>query len=451
VPAPNFDVIASLAKRRGFVFQSSEIYGGMAGFWDWGPLGVELKNNVKASWWRHMVTLRDDVVGIDASIIMNPRVWEASGHVAGFSDPMVDCRSCKNRFRSDELKGEPSEIACPNCGNRGTLTEPRQFNLMFATHVGPVADSASVAYLRPETAQAMFVQFDNVATSMRRKLPFGIAQQGRSFRNEITPGNFIFRLREFEQMEMEFFVHPRDEDEWFARWVEERHRWWTDVLGISPERLRLRPHEADELSHYSKQTTDIEYEFPIGWSELEGVADRTDFDLKAHTAGSGKKLEIFDEATGDHVVPYVIEPAMGVDRAVLTVLVDGYAEEQLAKESRVVLRIRPELAPVKAAVLPLLRNRPELVERARRLTTDLKQVVAAMYDDTASIGKLYRRQDEIGTPFCVTVDVESLDDGAATIRERDSMTQERVSLELIPQRIADLVAGRSPWEGVRRE
>jgi glycyl-tRNA synthetase len=450
VPAPNFDVIVSLAKRRGFVFPSSEIYGGMAGFWDWGPLGVELKNNVKAAWWRHMVTLRDDVVGIDAAIIMNPRVWEASGHVAGFSDPMVDCRNCKLRFRADDLKGPPSEIPCPNCGMRGSLTEPRQFNLMFSTHVGPVEDSASVAYLRPETAQAQFVQFDNVVTSMRRKLPFGIAQQGRSFRNEITPGNFIFRLREFEQMEMEFFVHPRDEDAWFTYWVDARHRWWTDIMGISGDRLRLRPHDADELSHYSKQTTDIEYEFPIGWSELEGVADRTDYDLKAHAA-SGKKLEVFDEVAGEHLVPFVIEPAMGVERAVLTALVDGYAEEQLAKETRIVLRIRPELAPVKAAVLPLLRNRPELVERARRLTADLKPLVAAMYDDTASIGKLYRRQDEIGTPFCVTVDPESLDDGAATIRERDSMTQERVALDVIPQRVADLVAGAAIWEGLPRE
>ena len=451
VPAPNFDVVASLAKRRGFVFPSSEIYGGMAGFWDYGPLGVELKNNVKAAWWRHMVQLRDDVVGIDAAIIMNPRVWEASGHVAGFSDPMVDCRSCQNRFREDDLKGPPSEIACPNCGNRGSLTEARQFNLMFATTVGPVADSSSVAYLRPETAQAMFVQFDNVATTTRRKLPFGIAQMGRSFRNEITPGNFIFRLREFEQMEMEFFVHPRDEDEWFSYWVDARYRWWTDVLRIDGARLRLRPHAADELSHYSKQTTDIEYEYPIGWSELEGVADRTDFDLKAHAAGSGKRLAIFDEESGDHLVPYVIEPAMGVDRAVLTVLVDGYEEEQLAKESRVVLRIAPALAPIKAAVLPLLRNRPELVERARRLTADLKALMPAAYDDTASIGKLYRRQDEIGTPYCITVDPESLDDGAATIRDRDSMTQERVSLDLIPQRISDLVAGRSAWEGVPRE
>ncbi|MEO6294232.1 MAG: glycine--tRNA ligase [Candidatus Limnocylindria bacterium] len=450
MPAPNFDVIVSLAKRRGFVFPSSEIYGGMAGFWDWGPLGVELKNNVKAAWWRHMVQMRDDVVGLDAAIIMNPRVWEASGHVAGFSDPMVDCRNCKLRFREDDLKGKPSEIACPSCGTRGSLTDARQFNLMFATHVGPVVESASVAYLRPETAQAMFVQFENVATSMRRKLPFGIAQMGRSFRNEITPGNFIFRLREFEQMEMEFFVHPRDEDEWFAHWVDVRHRWWTDVLGVDGGRLRLRPHEADELSHYSKQTTDIEYQFPIGWSELEGVADRTDFDLRAHAEGSGKKLEVFDEASGEHLVPYVIEPAMGVERAVLAVLVDGYEEEQLAKEKRVVLRLRPELAPVKSAVLPLLRNRPELVERARRLTSDLKQLVTAMYDDTASIGKLYRRQDEIGTPFCVTVDPESLNDGAATIRERDSMTQERISLELIPQRISDLVAGRTVWEGIPR-
>ena len=451
MPAPNFDVIVSLAKRRGFVFPSSEIYGGMAGFWDWGPLGVELKNNVRAAWWRHMVQLRDDVVGLDAAIIMNPRVWEASGHVAGFSDPMVDCRNCKLRFREDDLKGAPSEIACPNCGQRGSLTAPRQFNLMFGTHVGPVADSASLAYLRPETAQAMFVQFENVATSMRRKLPFGIAQMGRSFRNEITPGNFIFRLREFEQMEMEFFVQPRDEDRWFEHWVDARHRWWTDVIGIAPERLRLRPHDPDELSHYSKQTTDIEYQFPIGWSELEGVADRTDFDLRAHAAGSGRKLEVFDEAAGEQVVPYVIEPAMGVERCVLTVLVDGYEEQQLAKEKRVVLHLRPELAPVKAAVLPLLRNRPELVDRARRLTADVKALVPAMYDDTASIGKLYRRQDEIGTPFCVTVDVESLDDGAATIRERDSMTQERVSLDLVPRRIADLVAGSTAWEGVPRE
>jgi glycyl-tRNA synthetase len=450
VPATNMDVIVSLAKRRGFVFPSSDIYGGMAGFWDYGPLGVELKNNIKAAWWREMITLRDDVVGIDAAIVMNPRVWEVSGHVAGFSDPMVDCRNCKLRFRADDLKGAPSEIACPNCGQRGTLTEARQFNLMFRTSVGPVEESASVAYLRPETAQGIFVNFDNVATSMRRKLPFGIGQIGKSFRNEITPGNFIFRDREFEQMEMEFFVHPRDEDRWFAYWVTERMRWWTDVAGIAAERLRLRPHDPDELSHYSRQTTDIEYLFPMGWSELEGVADRTDYDLSAHTRGSGKALAIFDEAAGEHVTPYVIEPAMGVDRALLTVLIDAYEEEQLAKEKRTVLHLKPALAPVKAAVLPLLRNRPELVETARRLAADLKRSVPAMYDDTASIGKLYRRQDEIGTPFCVTVDVDSLTDGAATIRERDSMTQERVRLSDIPQRVADLVAGRAAWEGTPR-
>jgi len=442
------DLIVSLAKRRGFVFPSSEIYGGMAGFWDYGPLGVELKRNIEAAWWRQMVTLRDDVVGLDAAIIMNPRVWEVSGHVAGFSDPMVDCRNCKLRFRADDLKGPPSEIACPNCGSRGTLTEPRQFNLMFRTHVGPMEESASVAYLRPETAQAMFVQFDNVATTQRRKLPFGIAQIGRSFRNEITPGNFIFRDREFTQMEMEFFIRPAEEDRWFAYWVDARLRWWKDVIGIGAERLRLRPHEADELSHYSKQTTDIEYAFPMGWSELEGIADRTDYDLSAHAAGSGKRLAIFDEGSSEHVVPYVIEPAMGVERAFLTALIDGYDEEQLDREKRVVLHLAPALAPIKVAVLPLLRNRPELVERARALTTELKPLVAAAYDDTASIGKLYRRQDEIGTPYCVTVDVDSLEDGAATIRERDSMTQERVALGLIPQRIAELIAGRATWEGV---
>ena len=445
------DVIVSLAKRRGFVFPSSEIYGGMGGFWDYGPLGVELKNNVKAAWWRAMVQRRDDIVGLDAAIVMNPRVWEVSGHVGGFSDPMVDCRNCKFRFRADDLKGSPSEIACPNCGQRGTLTEARQFNLMFKTHVGPMEESASVAYLRPETAQGIFVNFDNVATTTRHKLPFGIAQIGKSFRNEITPGNFIFRDREFEQMEMEFFVHPSDEERWFAYWVDERLRWWTDEMGIAAERLRLRPHDPDELSHYSKQTTDVEYDFPMGWSELEGIADRTDYDLRAHSAGSGKSLAIFDEAGGEHVTPFVIEPAMGVDRAVLTVLLDGYEEEQLAKEKRTVLRIRPSLAPIKVAVLPLLRNRPELVERARALTADLKARLPATYDDTASIGKLYRRQDEIGTPFCVTVDVDSLEDGAATIRERDSMTQERVGLAAIPDRLAGLIAGTTAWEGVPRQ
>ena len=447
MPAQNMELIVSLAKRRGFVFPGSEIYGGMGGFWDYGPLGVELKNNVKAAWWRQMVQLRDDIVGLDAAIIMNPRVWEVSGHVAGFSDPMVDCRNCKLRFRADDLKGPPSEIACPNCGNRGTLTEARQFNLMFSTHVGPVEESASVAYLRPETAQGIFVNFANVATTARKKLPFGIAQIGKSFRNEITPGNFIFRDREFEQMEMEFFVHPSQEDEWFAYWVAERLRWWTDAIGIAADRLRLRPHEPDELSHYSRQTTDIEYAFPMGWSELEGVADRTDYDLKAHAAGSGKSLSLFDEATGEHVTPYVIEPAMGVDRAVLTVLLDAYEEQQVEGEKRVVLHLRPSLAPIKVAVMPLLRNRPELVELGQRLAADLKARMAATYDDTASIGKLYRRQDEIGTPFCVTVDVDTLADGAATIRERDSMTQERVALNEVSGRLSRLISGDEAWSG----
>jgi glycyl-tRNA synthetase len=451
VPAPNMEVIVSLAKRRGLVFPSSEIYGGMAGFWDYGPLGVELKNNVKTAWWREMVQRRDDIVGLDAAIIMNPRVWEVSGHVGGFSDPMVDCRNCKFRFRAEDLKGPPAEIACPNCGQRGTLTEARQFNLMFKTSVGPVEDTASVAYLRPETAQGIFVNFANVAGTTRQKLPFGIAQIGKSFRNEITPGNFIFRDREFEQAEMEYFVHPSEEDRWFAYWVDERLRWWTDVVGIAPQRLRLRPHEADELSHYSRQTTDVEYAFPMGWSELEGIADRTDYDLSAHSRGSGKALTIFDEASGDHITPRVVEPAMGVDRAVLTVLLDSYTEEQVGAEKRVVLGMKPALAPVKAAVLPLLRNRPELVDRGRALATELKRLVPAVYDDTASIGKLYRRQDEIGTPFCVTLDVETLTDGAATIRDRDSMTQERVNLSLVPERIADLVSGRAPWSGVLRE
>ena len=430
VPAPNFDVVASLAKRRGFVFPSSEIYGGMAGFWDYGPLGVELKNNVKAAWWRHMVQLRDDVVGIDAAIIMNPRVWEASGHVAGFSDPMVDCRSCQNRFREDDLKGPPSEIACPNCGNRGSLTEARQFNLMFATTVGPVADSSSVvAYLRPETAQAMFVQFDNVATTTRRKLPFGIAQMGRSFRNEITPGNFIFRLREFEQMEMEFFVPPGEADDWYEQWMRTRFDWYTRY-GIRAGKLRLRPHEADELSHYSSATSDVEYEFPIGWSELEGIANRGDFDLTQHANASGEKLEYFDQQTKDRYVPHVIEPAAGVGRSVLAFLCDAYEEETVAEtgETRTVLRLHPALAPVKVAVLPLVKKdgQPEV---AREIVAALRGRMTVEYDEGGSIGKRYRRQDEIGTPYGVTVDHQTLEDRTVTVRDRDSLAQERLPID----------------------
>ena len=449
MPAPNMDVVVSLAKRRGFVFPSSEIYGGMGGFWDYGPLGVELKNNVKAAWWRAMVQRRDDIVGLDAAIVMNPRVWEVSGHVGGFSDPMVDCSNCKLRFRADDLKGPPRRSPARTAASAARSPRPAvQHDVQDARRADGGERQRGLP--APETAQGMFVNFKNVATTARRKLPFGIAQIGKSFRNEITPGNFIFRAREFEQMEMEFFVHPSEEERWFAYWVEERLRWWTDEMGIAAERLRLRPHDPDELSHYSRQTTDVEYDFPMGWSELEGVADRFDYDLRAHAAGSGKALAIFDEASGEHVTPFVIEPAMGVDRAVLTVLLDGYTEQQLEKEKRTVLRIRPSLAPIKVAVLPLLRNRPELVERARALTADLKARLAATYDDTASIGKLYRRQDEIGTPFCVTVDVDTLDDGAATIRERDSMTQERVALAAIPDRLAALIAGTTAWEGVPR-
>jgi glycyl-tRNA synthetase len=423
---------------------------------------VELKENVRRQWWRAMVQQRDDIVGLDSAVILAREVWAASGHLDAFVDPLTECQSCHKRFRADHLEeaweakhGSPpsslQELNCPNCGNKGTFTEPKMFNGLMKTYLGPTESAEGLHYLRPETAQGIFVNYNNVATAARKKPPFGIAQIGKSFRNEITPGNFIFRDRELEQMEMEYFVQPSDEDRWFAYWVQERLRWWTDELGVGAERLRLRPHDPDELSHYSKQTTDIEYDFPMGWSELEGIADRTDYDLRAHAAGSGKGLTIFDEASGEHVLPYVIEPAMGVDRALLAVLLDSYEEEQLAKEKRVVLHLRSALAPVKAAVLPLLRNRPELVERARALTADLKRRMAATYDDTASIGKLYRRQDEIGTPFCITVDVDSLDDGAATIRERDSMTQERVALASIPDRLASLLDGSGRWTGVPRE
>jgi glycyl-tRNA synthetase len=470
VAADKIDTIVSLSKRRGFVFPCSEIYGGQRAAWDYGPLGVELKENIKRQWWKAMVQQRDDMVGLDSSVILPRQVWEASGHVDTFNDPLTECQSCHKRFRADHLQEEIAEkkaksdgqsvnpddvdlktVPCPNCGTRGAWTEPRQFSGLLKTYLGVVEDESGLHYLRPETAQGIFINFANVVTSSRMKPPFGIAQIGKSFRNEITPGNFIFRDREFEQMEMEFFVHPSEEERWFAYWVAERLRWCTDEMGIAADRLRLRPHDPDELSHYSRQTTDVEYAFPMGWSELEGVADRTDYDLRAHAAGSGKALAIFDEASGEHVTPFVIEPAMGVDRAVLTVLLDGYTEEQLEKERRTVLRIRPSLAPIKVAVLPLLRNRPELVERARALTADLKASLAATYDDTASIGKLYRRQDEIGTPFCVTVDVDSLDDGAATIRERDSMTQERVGIAAIPDRLAGLIAGTTAWEGVPRQ
>ena len=423
----DMETIVSLCKRRGFVFQSSEIYEGFSSCWDYGPLGVELKNNLKAAWWKSVVQMREDMVGLDGSILMHPRVWEASGHVEHFHDPMVDCRACKKRFKADDL--DPEE-ECPVTGGKHDLTEARQFNMMFKTHVGVVVDEATVAYLRPETAQAIFVNFNNVVTTTRKKLPFGIAQIGKAFRNEITPGNFIFRTREFEQMEIEYFVEPGTDEEWHQRWIEDRKQWYLD-LGIRPENLRLREHGKDELAHYAHRCVDIEYNFPMGWSELEGIANRRDYDLKQHSAFSGKKLSWFNPQTNEHVVPYVIEPSGGVDRAVLAFLVDAYHEEVVRDRQRVVLRLHKDLAPIKVAVLPLLRNRPEIVEMARQIADDLRPHMMCMYDDTAAIGKLYRRQDEIGTLYCVTVDVDSLTDRQVTIRERDSMEQVRVAADQV--------------------
>ena len=419
--AVDMDDIVSLCKRRGFIFQSSEIYGGIGGSWDYGPFGVELKRNIKNVWWRDIVHRRDDMVGLDAAILMHPRVWEASGHIESFTDPLVDCKSCKRRFRSDQVQDD----ICPECG--GELTEPRLFNLMLKTFLGPVEDDASLTYLRPETAQGMFVNFANILEVSRKKLPFGMAQIGKAFRNEITPRNFTFRTREFEQMEIEFFVKPGTDDEWHQRWVQERFDWYLSY-GMRRERLRLRQHEGEELAHYAKATHDIEYLFPFGWAELEGISNRTDFDLRQHSAQSGRELSYFDEETNTHLVPYIIEPSGGIDRAALAFLVDAYDEERVLKRKRVVLRFHPELAPVKAAVFPLLRNRPELVALAKDIASQLRMHMMTIYDDTASIGRLYRRQDEIGTPFCITVDVESLDDHAVTVRDRDSMEQTRVPI-----------------------
>src|SRR5690554_5317660 len=412
--------IVSLAKRRGFIFQSSEIYGGLNSCWDYGPLGVELKNNVKRAWWRRMVQERDDMVGQDASILMHPRVWEASGHLEGFTDPLVDCMACKQRFRADHL----TTRVCPECG--GELTAPRNFNLMFKTYMGPVEENAAVVYLRPETAQGIFVNFQNVLTSTRKKLPFGIAQIGKSFRNEITPGNFTFRTREFEQMEIEYFVKPGTDEEHFNKWVEERYKWYKE-LGISPERLRLRPHDPEELAHYAKACIDIEYYFPMGWSELEGIANRTDYDLKRHAEYSGSKLEYFDHEINEHYVPYVVKPSAGADRATLAFLVDAYHEEPDKDETRVVLRFHPALAPYKVAVLPLSRKEP-LTKLAKEVNRELRKHWMTDYDEAKSIGRRYRRQDEIGTPYCVTVDFDSLDDQAVTIRDRDTMDQSRVAI-----------------------
>lgn len=441
MPAPDLETIVSLAKRRGFVFPSAEIYGGFANAYDYGPLGVELKRNIRDAWWRFMVRERDDVVGIDAAMITNPQVWVASGHVANFTDPLVDCKTCKQRFRADHLEegaygpvkhDAAGRIVCPNDG--GELTEPRLFNMMFQTQVGPVAGDENVAYLPPETAQGIFMNFENVLQSMRRKLPFGIAQTRVSFRNEITPGKFVFRTLEFEQMEMEYFCKPGTDLEWYRYWVNERMRWYTDIIGIDPARLRTREHTAEELSHYSAGTTDIEYLFPWGWGELEGIADRTDFDLKAHAAHSGKSITYFDEETSEHIVPYVVEPAGGLTRTLAVALLEGYDEEKDEKgETRVVLRLRPNIAPVKVAVLPLSKNEA-LRPAARRVYDLLRPHWMTQYDETQSIGRRYRRQDEIGTPICVTIDFQTVGekgeagDDAVTIRERDTMTQLRVPI-----------------------
>ena len=425
--AATMEKVVNLCKRRGFVFPGSEIYGGLGSSLDYGPLGVELKRNVKDAWWRAVVTGRDDVVGIDAALIMHPAVWEVSGHLAGFTDPLVDCQSCKQRFRADDLQG----TTCPACG--GELTEARQFNLMFKTFVGPMEDTAHVAYLRPETAQGIFVNFRNVVETSRLKIPFGIAQIGKSFRNEITPGNFLFRTREFEQMELEFFVRPGDDDSWFEHWREERLRWYTD-LGLSPERLRVRPHGADELAHYAKACCDVEYRFPFGWAELEGIANRTDFDLRRHAEHSGKDLSYFDDERRERFVPYVIEPSAGADRSTLAFLLDAYDEDQVEGEPRIVLRLHPKLAPYKAAVFPLLRKDGQ-PERARHIYDALRRHFPVDYDQAGSIGKRYRRQDEVGTPFGITVDHQTMQDGTVTLRDRDAMSQVRIAEDRVVEEL----------------
>jgi glycyl-tRNA synthetase len=420
-PVVDMEKLVSLCRRRGFIFPSSEIYGGLSSCWDYGPLGVELKQNIKNAWWRATVQQRDDMVGLDASILMHPKVWEASGHLEGFSDPLVECKECHKRWRSDELTGDK----CPDCG--GELTEPKLFNLMFRTFVGPVEDEASVVYLRPETAQGMFVNFENVLNTTRKRLPFGIAQIGKSFRNEVTTGNFIFRCREFEQMEIEFFVKPGTDKEWFDYWVEERLNWYTS-LGVKKDNLKLRQHTKKELAHYARECYDINYLFPMGWAELEGIANRGDFDLVEHAKASGKTLNYYDEEIKEHIIPYIIEPSAGVDRTALAVLCDAYDEDVADGEPRVLLHLHPSVAPIKVAVLPLSRKET-LTPLAKEVYAELRQCWMVQYDEVQSIGRRYRRQDEIGTPFCVTIDFESLEDKQVTIRERDSLRQIRVSIE----------------------
>ncbi|MDO8577668.1 MAG: glycine--tRNA ligase [Dehalococcoidales bacterium] len=496
--APEMAKIVSLCQRRGFIFQSSEIYGGLSSCWDYGPLGVELKRNIKEAWWRANVIQRDDVAGIDSSILMHPKVWEASGHIQGFSDPLVECKACNQRFRADHvwvlavkdaghdvqgyistlepadlirkavdfsnrlpehlrvaeseqakrfgkkdllqnLTSEIAKIPCPACEVVGKLTEPRQFNLMFKTHMGPVEEQANVVYMRPETAQGIFVNFQNVLNSTRKKLPFGIAQIGKAFRNEITTGNFIFRSREFEQMEIEFFVKPGTEEEWLNYWLERRLKWYVD-LGIKAESLRLRKHQERELAHYAKACYDVEFVFPMGWAELEGIASRGNFDLTQHANASGKDLSYYDEESKEHYLPFVIEPSAGVDRSVLAFLCGAYAEEPDKDETRVVLHLHPNLAPVKVAVLPLSRKDP-LVEMAKDVQVNLRTLFPTQYDDAQSIGRRYRRQDEIGTPLCVTVDFQSLEDNQVTIRDRDSMSQIRIPVAVLVETVFKKLGG----------
>ena len=453
------DKIVAFCKRRGFVYQSSEIYGGIRSSYDYGPLGVELKRNIKEEWWRRMVHVREDMVGLDSAIIMHPRVWEASGHTATFNDMLVESRTSKRRYRADHLvedatgidaEGlapeeltkiiqEDERVKDPVDGGRD-FAPVRPFNLMFETFMGPVKSPENIAYLRPETAQGIFVNFKNVLQTSRVKVPFGIAQQGKSFRNEITPGNFIFRTREFEQMEMEFFVKPGTDEEWHEYWIEERWNWYTS-LGLNPDNLRRYEHPKEKLSHYSKRTVDIEYNYPFaGWSELEGIANRTDYDLKQHAKFSGENLEYFDQATGERYVPYVIEPAVGPDRIMLAFLMDCYTEEEVNGEERTVLKLHPRLAPTKAAVFPLSKKEP-VSTIARELYDDLKGDYRIFYDDSGSIGRRYRRQDEAGTPFCVTVDFDTIEDKQVTIRDRDTLQQERIPIQAVRERLQNLISG----------
>jgi glycyl-tRNA synthetase len=461
VPADRIETVVSLCKRRGFVYASGEIYGGNRSAWDYGPLGVELKDNIKRQWWKSMITGREDVVGLDSSVILPRQVWEASGHVTAFHDPLVECTSCHRRFRADQLAEEYaqrtgkevleddlSDVPCPNCGNRGQYTEPREFNMMLKTYLGPVESEEGLRYLRPETAQGIFVNFSNVVTTSRRKPPFGIGQIGKSFRNEITPGNFIFRTREFEQMEMEYFVEPGEDEHWHQYWIDTRTAWYTG-LGINPDNLRHYEHPKEKLSHYAKRTVDIEYRFEFSsgqeWGELEGIANRTDFDLTTHSNHSGVDLSYFDQSTGERYKPFVIEPAAGVGRPLMAFMLDAYNEDEAPNakggvDKRVVLKLDRRLAPVKVAVLPLSRN-ADLSPKARDVATNLRQHWNVDFDDAGAIGRRYRRQDEIGTPFCVTVDFDSLNDQAVTVRERDSMTQERVAFDQLESYLAARLIG----------